>query len=90
MVSGREGGRGAQRVARKGGPVPVMCVLLPCTTLAPAHLPPPIPTSAALPCSYILQTRFADTPCAWCYLSASLSAALALTLASGLSRRQVP
>lgn len=38
---------------------------------------------------YILQTRFGGTPCAWCYLSAALSTALAVTLGTTLSSRQL-
>lgn len=68
----------------------------PCTTLTPAlHTPHngaclPACLGAWVPaCSSLLQTQFAGTPCAWCYLSAGLSFSMALTLIFGMPARQL-
>jgi hypothetical protein len=37
----------------------------------------------------ILNTRLVGTPCAWCYLSAVLSATLVVTLGSSMGGRQL-
>ncbi|PNW74514.1 hypothetical protein CHLRE_12g493150v5 [Chlamydomonas reinhardtii] len=44
-------------------------------------------TSAVL--MTILQTRLGGTPCLWCYVSAALSASMAVTLGTSLSGKQV-
>jgi len=44
---------------------------------------------ASLLRSYLLQTEFSGQPCAWCYLSATLSLSLMATVVSGLPARRL-